>query len=88
MVSTQQEISKKLDVRIYERVVKRLGRRVRNLGVHVKSGTVRVVGECSTYYTKQLVQQAVLGLIENETVINDIVVMVPFQPKSLYPKPR
>lgn len=77
MVSTQQKISEDLDVRIYERIVKRLGRRVRNLDVQVKSGTVRLVGECSTYYTKQLVQQAVLGLIENETVLNDLEVTVP-----------
>lgn len=76
-MSTQQKTSKDFDVRIYERIVKRLGRRVRNLDVQVKSETVRLVGECSTYYTKQLVLEAVSGLIENETVLNDIEVVVP-----------
>ncbi|MEO0529965.1 MAG: BON domain-containing protein [Planctomycetota bacterium] len=62
---------------IRERVIARLGRRVRNLRVVVSKGVIRLTGECSTYYSKQLAQHAVLGVVEDETIKNDIDVAVP-----------
>lgn len=63
-----------LERRIHDRIVARLGGRVRRLVVRRSAGTVRLEGECSTYYTKQLAQHAALGVIEDEALENDIVV--------------
>ncbi len=66
-----------LDARIYERIMKRVGKRVRNLDVQVSHTTVRLLGECSTAYSKKLVQQAASALIEDESLQNEITVTVP-----------
>ena len=65
-----------LETRIYERISARLGPRIRNLSVRVLGGRVRLQGECSTYYSKQLAQEATLGVLEHEAVDNEIVVAV------------
>ncbi len=66
---------------VYQRITTRLGHRVRNLAVAVEGGVIRLAGQCSTYYSKQLAQHAVLGVVENETVENRIEVCVP-QPRG------
>lgn len=66
-----------LDDLIAERITTRIGRRIRNLAVEVHGKTVRLCGECSTFYSKQLAQHAALGVIEDEQVVNDIRVRVP-----------
>ena len=38
---------------------------------------IRITGECSTYYSKQLAQHAVLGVVEDEVIENRIEVCVP-----------
>lgn len=62
---------------IYERIAARLGRRVRNLAVGVDRGVIRLAGQCSTYYTKQLAQHVALGVLEDEVIDNAIEVRVP-----------
>lgn len=62
---------------IHERIAKRLGNRVRSLSVAIDRGVIRLSGQCSTFYTKQLAQHAVLGVVEDEVIDNDIVVSVP-----------
>lgn len=62
---------------IYDRIASRLGSRVRNLGVSVAKGSIHLTGQCSTFYSKQLAQHAVLGIVEDEVIKNDIDVMVP-----------
>lgn len=62
---------------VRDRILSRLGQRVRNLGVSVDHGVIHLTGECSTYYSKQLAQHAVLGVVEDETLKNEIDVMVP-----------
>jgi uncharacterized protein YgbK (DUF1537 family) len=66
-----------LEVRIRDRIAARLGQRVRNLSVRLVEGVIQIGGECSTYYSKQLAQHAALGLIEDESLENAIVVSPP-----------
>jgi hypothetical protein len=66
-----------LEARIRDRIAARLGQRIRNLSVRNVEGTIQIVGECSTYYSKQLAQHAALGLIEDESLDNAIVVSPP-----------
>ena len=61
---------------IYERIASRLGPRIRNLSVNILGNRVRLQGECSTFYSKQLAQEASLGVLENEVIDNQIVVAV------------
>jgi hypothetical protein len=58
--------------RIRQRVVSRLGARIRQFDVVVKGDQIRLCGECSTYYSKQLAQHAALGVIEDELLSNEI----------------
>jgi hypothetical protein len=48
------------------------GQAVRNLRVDVTGETVRLRGVCSTYYCKQLAQQAVMSLLSDERLHNEI----------------
>ena len=61
-----------LATRIQERIASRLGRRIRDLEVRVVGNAVKIAGRCSTYYSKQLAQHAALGVIEDETIQNNI----------------
>lgn len=62
---------------IADRIASRIGRRIRKLFVEVHGKTVRIGGECSTYYSKQLAQHVALGVIEDEHVVNEIAVKLP-----------
>ncbi len=66
----------KLKERIQERIVNRVGSRVRNLDVRISGTTVRLLGQCSTSYSKKLVQRVASALIEDESLVNEIVVKV------------
>lgn len=61
----------------HQRIANRLGHRVRNLVVAVDQGVIHLAGQCSTYYSKQLAQHAVLGVVEDETINNAIEVALP-----------
>ncbi|MEN0111259.1 MAG: BON domain-containing protein [Planctomycetota bacterium] len=63
--------------RIQERISSRLAGRVRALRVTVDRGVVRLCGECSTFYSKQLAQHAASGAIEDESIDNRIEVRTP-----------
>lgn len=67
----------RLEALVYQRIQDRLGRRVRNLAVEVDRGVIRLAGQCSTFYSKQLALHAVLGVVEDEVVDNRIEVAVP-----------
>lgn len=59
---------------IEQRIQARTSGRIRNLKVVCSDGQVRISGQCATFYTKQLAQHAAMGVIEDETVVNEIVV--------------
>lgn len=48
------------------------GQAVRNLTVEVNGQKVRLRGICSTFYSKQLAQQAVMAVLSDEQLFNDI----------------
>jgi hypothetical protein len=48
------------------------GQAVRNLAVEVNGQNVRLRGICGTFYSKQLAQQAVMAVLSDEQLINDI----------------
>lgn len=48
------------------------GQAVRNLEVEVAGPVVRLRGMCSTFYSKQLAQQAVMAVLSDEQLFNDI----------------
>lgn len=76
-VSRQMSRRDSLEQIIRQRISTRLGHRIRNLVVGVEGGVIHLAGQCSTYYSKQLAQHAVLGVVENEIVENGIEVAVP-----------
>ncbi|TWT86256.1 hypothetical protein Mal64_37960 [Pseudobythopirellula maris] len=65
-----------LSERIQQRIAKRLGCRIRQLVVKQRGKSVRIEGECSTYYTKQLAQHAALGAIDDENLVNALEVAI------------
>lgn len=69
--------TREMEVVIRERIAARLGVRIRNLAVAVDRGVIHLAGQCSTYYSKQLAQHAVLGVVEDEVIDNEIEVTVP-----------
>lgn len=64
--------SRELEEVIRSRIATRLGGRIRNLAIAVDQGVIHLAGQCSTYYSKQLAQHAVLGVVEDETIKNGI----------------
>lgn len=74
--STMNPSPLQLEKRIYERITSRLGPRIRDLSVRVFANCVRLCGECSTFYSKQLAQEITLAVLEDETIDNQIEVMV------------
>lgn len=68
--------SRALRDRIHERIMRRLSDRVHGLEVQVRGNRVVLRGRCATYYSKQLAQQAALGAIEDERLVNAIEVGV------------
>jgi hypothetical protein len=60
--------------KVRQRIQSRLGERIRRLQVSCAGEKVVLRGECATYYSKQLAQVAALGVLEDETLDNAIVV--------------
>ncbi|MBN1853539.1 MAG: hypothetical protein JW829_12480 [Pirellulales bacterium] len=65
-----------LAARIRQRIQAQTCGRVRNLVVTVNGSHVILQGRCSTFYSKQLAQHAAMGVLEDEVLVNDIVVLV------------
>jgi hypothetical protein len=63
-----------LATKVRQRIQSRLGERIRQLQVTCNADKVLLRGECATYYSKQLAQVAALGVLEDETLDNAIVV--------------
>jgi osmotically-inducible protein OsmY len=61
-----------LATNIERSVQERTGRRIRDLRVEVDTRTVRLHGRCSSYYSKQLAQQAVMDVAGDFTLANEI----------------
>ena len=61
-----------LSQRIIHRIHKRIGDRIHNLMILVSPETIELQGQCATFYTKQLAQEAVLGVLEDELLVNHI----------------
>ena len=59
---------------IEQRIMARTSGRIRSLQVTCQNGRVTIGGQCATFYTKQLAQHAAMGVIEDETVVNEITV--------------
>jgi hypothetical protein len=66
--------SLRLAALIEQRITARTLGRIRNLQVTCQNGRVTIRGQCATFYTKQLAQHAAMGVIEDETVANEIAV--------------
>lgn len=81
-ISTQNDAKKKLAKKIVdaddlivivERLVQRhTNRGIRNMRIVCENGNLILSGYCTTFYTKQLAQQAIVNMIGDMTLINDI----------------
>ena len=65
-----------LAARIEQRIQAQTCGRVRNLAVTVVAGRVELQGRCATFYTKQLAQHAAMGVLEDEALNNEIMVLI------------
>jgi len=45
---------------------------IRELAVDLEVGSVRLRGRCSSYYCKQMAQQAAMSFLPGETIVNEI----------------
>lgn len=69
---TDQELA----ARIKQRIRMQTSSRIRALSVVVSDGQIEICGRCATFYTKQLAQHAAMGILEGETLVNQIEVKV------------
>lgn len=67
--------SEKLAARIARVVKRRTAGSVQNLRVEVRRDGVYLDGQCATFYTKQLAQQAAMGLADEKQLTNRIEVL-------------
>jgi hypothetical protein len=58
-----------LSAKLMRAIRRETGDKVRGLKVRLRENCVVVLGRCGTYYCKQRVQQAVLGLIKSEPAL-------------------
>jgi osmotically-inducible protein OsmY len=45
---------------------------IRELAVDLEVGSVRLRGRCSSFYCKQMAQQAAMNFLPGETIVNEI----------------
>ena len=62
---------------ILDRIRNRLPGRIRRLGVQVNGNAIVLVGQCSTYYSKQMAQHVAMGVLNYERLVNNIRVSAP-----------
>ena len=67
--------SEKLAARIARVVKRRTAGSVQNLRVEVRRDGVYLDGQCASFYTKQLAQQAAMGLADEKQLTNRIEVL-------------
>jgi osmotically-inducible protein OsmY len=73
--SVDEARSARLAVRIAHVVKRRTAGSVQNLRVEVRRDGVFLDGQCASFYTKQLAQQAALGLADEKQLTNRIEVV-------------
>ncbi len=66
-----------LTATIERRVRRQTASRIRDLAVEVRRGSIILRGSCLTFYTKQLAGHAAMGVLEGETLSNQIEVALP-----------
>ncbi|MSU78862.1 MAG: hypothetical protein EXS16_12305 [Gemmataceae bacterium] len=54
------------------RVFAKTGSQLRDLGIELSADMVRLLGQSSTYYVKQLAQHCVREFLPNVQLVNDI----------------
>jgi hypothetical protein len=54
------------------RVLARTGGQLRNLGIELLPGGIRLFGQTTTFYVKQLAQHSVRELLPGVRLVNDI----------------
>jgi len=62
---------------IKQRIRVRTSERIRDLDVLCQDGRIIIRGRCATFYTKQLAQHAAMGVVEDETLVNEVAVGLP-----------
>lgn len=70
----QQRDASLLSEVIKQRIRARTSERIRELEVLCEEGRIVIRGRCATFYTKQLAQHAAMGVVEDETLINEVAV--------------
>ena|SRR5215472_3643213 len=45
---------------------------IRELAIELETGSVRLRGRCSSFYCKQMAQQAAMSFLPGETIVNEI----------------
>ena len=45
---------------------------IRELAVELETGSVRLRGQCNSFYCKQMAQQAAMNFLPGETIVNEI----------------
>ena len=66
-----------LTVTIERRIHRQTASRILDLAVEVGRSSIVLRGRCLTYYTKQLAGHAAMGVLEGETLSNQIEVALP-----------
>lgn len=66
-----------LAANIERRIRRQTSSRIRDLTVEVCAGSIILRGRCLTFYTKQLAGHAAMGVLEGETLSNQIEVALP-----------
>ncbi len=75
-VAEQSSDAAELTATIEGRIRRQTANRIRDLAVEVSRGSIVLRGRCSTFYTKQLAGHAAMGVLEGETLSNQIEVVL------------
>ncbi|MBI1831978.1 MAG: hypothetical protein HYR84_11065 [Planctomycetes bacterium] len=57
------------------RVLARTGSQLRNLGIELSPEGIRLIGQTSTFYVKQLAQHCIREILPEVRLVNDICVL-------------
>ena len=64
-----------LQKELESRVLACTGSRLRNLGIELSPEGIRILGQATTFYAKQLAQHCVRAILPDVRLVNDIQVM-------------
>jgi hypothetical protein len=60
--------------KLEDRVLARTGSRLQNLGIELSPAGIRLFGQTTTFYVKQLAQHSVREVLPDVSLVNDIAV--------------